>query len=117
MSITERQREILKRIISEFMRTAQAVGSVTLSEKHNLGISPATLRAEMARLVKQGYLSKPHSSSGRIPTTMGIRFFLDDILREEELDSLKKTEIKEKIFQKRFKRSKFIVASPFDLIF
>ncbi|MBN2015599.1 hypothetical protein JW766_02095 [Candidatus Dojkabacteria bacterium] len=108
MTITKRQEEILKRIIKEFMKTAQAVGSLTLSEKYDLGVSPATLRAEMSRLVEEGYLSKPHSSSGRIPTTLGIRYFLEEILREEEMEALQEAEIKEHLFHNRFQRSKFI---------
>jgi len=108
MPLTKRQEKILKAIIDEFMTTAEAVGSLTLSDKYGLGISPATLRSEMANLVHDGYLFKEHSSSGRKPTTLGIRYFLDEILREEELDKIKETKIKEKIFQKRFNRSGFM---------
>lgn len=108
MELTERQKAILKAIISEFMDSAQAVGSVTLSSRYDLDASPATLRAEMARLVDDGYLFKEHSSSGRVPTTLGIRYFLDEMFEEGELDRLQETEIKESIFQKRFNRIGFI---------
>lgn len=108
MPLTKRQERILKAIIDEFMSTAEAVGSLTLSDKYGLGISPATLRAEMADLVHEGYLLKEHSSAGRKPTTLGIRYFLDEILKEDEMDKVKETKCREKLFQKRFHRSGFI---------
>jgi heat-inducible transcriptional repressor len=111
MSITVRQVDILKAIIKEFMKTADAVGSLTLPDKYKLGISPATLRAEMTDLVQQGYLYKEHSSSGRLPTTLGLRFFLDEILEEEKVDKTKETNLKEKLFQNRFNKSVFIKES------
>ncbi|MFC1780270.1 hypothetical protein ACFLY9_01075 [Patescibacteria group bacterium] len=111
MTLTKRQVNILKSIISEFINTAHPVGSVTLYEKYDLGISPATLRAEMAKLVKEGFLHKAHSSSGRIPTTLGLRFFLDEILKEEKLDKVNETQLKEKLFQSRFHKDKFIKES------
>jgi len=108
MPLTKRQEEILNAIIQEFMDTAEAVGSLTLSDKYGLGISPATLRSEMSDLVHEGYLFKEHSSAGRKPTTLGIRYFLDQILSEEELDKIEETKCKEKLFQKRFNRSGFM---------
>ncbi|MBU0975594.1 MAG: hypothetical protein ABIE03_04490 [Patescibacteria group bacterium] len=108
MPITNRQRRILQAIMSEFMDTAEAVGSLTLADKYDIGVSPATLRSEMATLVKQGFLLKEHSSSGRIPTGIGIRYFIDEMLKEEEPDSLEQTRLKERLFQSRFNRALFI---------
>lgn len=106
--ITARQKKILKIVVKEFMKSAEPVGSVTLSKKYDLGISPATLRAEMGKLVDEGYLYKEHSSSGRIPTTMGLRFFLNEMLKEKQIDKVKETKLKEKLFQRRFNKSQFI---------
>lgn len=108
MSLTKRQKKLLRAIITEFLETAQAVGSLTLADKYGLDVSPATLRAEMARLVDEGYLLQEHSSAGRLPTTLGFRYFLDEMLQEEELDKVKEARIKEKIFQKRFDRGKIM---------
>jgi transcriptional regulator of heat shock response len=108
VDLTKRQRRILRAIVSEFVETGIPVGSLTLAEKHDIGVSPATLRAEMSKLVDEGFLFKEHSSAGRIPTTLGFRYFLDEMLKEEKVDKLKETQIREKIFQKRFDRNKFI---------
>ena len=67
-SITERQKEILMAIIREFMSNADEVGSLALLEKYKLGISSATVRNEMAKLMELGLLEKSHISSGRYPT-------------------------------------------------
>ena len=74
MPLTKRQKAILAKIIREFMKEGEPIGSVMLSDKYDLGISPATLRSEMAKLAKEGYLYKVHSYSGRIPTTLGFRY-------------------------------------------
>lgn len=108
MELTKRQKKILKAIINEFIKNGLPVGSLTLSEKYGIGVSPATLRAEMANLVKGGYLYKEHSSAGRVPTTLGLRYFLDEMLKEDHLNKVKETQAREKIFQKRFDRSKFV---------
>lgn len=108
MSLTKRQREILKSVVSEFIESGVPVGSLTLADKYDIGVSPATLRSEMSKLVKDGYLYKAHTSAGRIPTTLGFRYFLDEMLKEKELNKVNETRVKEKLFQKRFDRNKFI---------
>ncbi len=108
MEITKRQKRILKAIINEYIKSARPVGSLLLYEKYNLGVSPATLRSEMAKLVKAGFLYKPHLSSGKIPTNVGLRFFLNEIIKEEKIDSIKETELKEKMFQTRYSKNEFL---------
>lgn len=108
MSITKRQRSILKKIVDEFIKTGEPVGSISLTKQYKLGISPATLRAEMSNLADEGYLYKEHASSGRIPTTLGIRFYIDRILKEDAFDKIVETKLKERIFQKRFDQHKFV---------
>ncbi len=101
--LTERQELLLKAIIEEFMQTACAVGSIDLPTKYNLNVSPATIRNEMAKLVEMGYLEKPHSSSGRIPTTTAFRLFLQELIDElEELAVQEEAQLNERIFQNRF---------------
>lgn len=83
-NISDRQQQLLNAIINEFIETAQAVGSLNLidNKKYNFKISSATIRNEMAELVIQGFLYKKHSSAGRIPTTKGWRFFVDEVRKQ-----------------------------------
>lgn len=77
MKITERQRQILCHIIEEYAETASPVGSVTMAKL--FGVSPATIRAEMARLEALGLVAQPHTSAGRIPTDAGYRFYVNNL--------------------------------------
>lgn len=81
----ERQELILGSIIKEYVDSAVPVGSSLLFEKYDFGVSPATIRAEMLGLENEGYLYQPHTSSGRIPTDKGFRYFVDELMREKEL--------------------------------
>ena len=84
-NLTTRQIQILKAIIEEYIETAAPVGSEMLDKKYNLGISPATIRNEMVRLTSLGYLKQPHTSAGRIPTSMGMKFYVDQLMEEKAL--------------------------------
>lgn len=77
MGITKRQREILCQIIEDYAETASPVGSVTLAKL--FGVSPATIRAEMARLEGLGLIAQPHTSAGRVPTDAGYRFYVNGL--------------------------------------
>jgi len=77
MEITERQKNILYQIIEEYAETASPVGSVTLAKL--FGVSPATIRAEMARLENLGLIAQPHTSAGRVPTDAGYRFYVNNL--------------------------------------
>lgn len=101
--MTPRQVKLLHAIIDDFINNATAVGSLSLTHRYNLGVSPATIRNEMSDLVEQGYLEKPHSSSGRIPTNMAYRYFIREILRElDDLEHTLTANIYEELFQHRF---------------
>ncbi|MEN1969348.1 heat-inducible transcriptional repressor HrcA [Lentibacillus sp. N15] len=78
--LTERQMLILQVIIDDFIQTAQPVGSRAISKKENISYSPATIRNVMADLEEMGFLEKTHSSSGRIPSEKGYRFYVDHLL-------------------------------------
>ena len=77
MEITPRQRDILSQIIEEYAETASPVGSVTMAKL--FGVSPATIRAEMARLEALGLIEQPHTSAGRVPTDAGYRFYVNNL--------------------------------------
>lgn len=81
MKITDRQEDILEKIIREYINGAEPVSSQFLEKKYDLGLSPATIRAEMHRLEKEGFLFQPHASSGRVPTDRGYRFFVDELMQ------------------------------------
>lgn len=83
--LTERQSRILELIIGAYVETAVPVASQSIGRRYRLGVSPATIRHEMADLEAQGYLSQPHTSAGRIPTDKGYRFYVEWLMREEEL--------------------------------
>ncbi len=80
-----RQQKILETIIKEYTDTARPVSSEILVEKYKFNISPATIRAEMKRLEKEGYLCQPYTSAGRVPTDKGYRFFINSLMKNREL--------------------------------
>jgi len=107
--MTPRQKQLLAAIIQEFISTATAVGSISLNDKYKFKVSPATIRNEMAALVREGYLDKPHSSAGRVPTTMGLRYFIEEQLQElEELDTVAKEKVKSQLYNLRFDKEMLI---------
>ena len=91
--ITERQSQILDRIIHEHINGARPVSSQLLEKKHDFDVSSATLRNEMQQLTKKGYLYQPHISAGRLPTDKGYRYFVDKLM-EKELSTAWQKEIK-----------------------
>lgn len=107
-NLTQRQIEILKAIVEEYIETAEPVGSETLEKKHNLSASPATIRNEMVRLSNLGYLKKPHSSAGRIPTSMGMKFYVTQLMKEKELSVVEEVALKEKVWDYREKTQHFL---------
>ncbi len=106
--LTARQVEILKSLIEEYIETAEAVGSETLEKKHNLSASPATIRNEMVRLTQLGYLKKPHISAGRVPTPLGMRFYVKQLMKEKELSTAEEVSLKEKVWDLREKEREFL---------
>ncbi len=108
--LTNRQIRILKLIVDDFIKTGQPVGSRTLSKRLGAEISPATIRNEMSDLVDYGYILQPHISAGRIPTLLGLRYYIDEEVLEhtndefciEGMDSLLASEYErnEKLLQK-----------------
>jgi heat-inducible transcriptional repressor len=73
----ERRLEVLRAIVEDYVQTREPVGSRVLTERHGLGVSPATIRNDMAALEEAGYIAQPHTSAGRIPTDKGYRLFVD----------------------------------------
>lgn len=78
--LSQRQRLILQSIVDDYIRTAEPVGSRSISKRKDVGFSPATIRNEMADLEELGYLEQPHTSAGRIPSHLGYRFYVDHLI-------------------------------------
>jgi heat-inducible transcriptional repressor len=107
-NLTQRQVEILRSVIEEYIETAEAVGSETIEKKHNLSASPATIRNEMVKLSEYGYLKKPHSSAGRIPTAIGMKFYVRELMKEKELSTVEEVALKEKVWDYRERMQRFL---------
>ena len=103
MDLTERQLNILKAIVKDYVETAEAVGSRTISKKYDFGISAATIRNEMSDLEDMGYLVQPHTSAGRIPTKKGYMLYVDSLMGNRELEENEK-EMLRKCVENNFNR-------------
>lgn len=85
--LSDRRQIVLRALIEEYIARALPVGSRTLVERYNLGISSATVRNELSLLEEMGYLAQPHTSAGRIPTDFGYRAFVNELLSESDPDN------------------------------
>ncbi len=85
MELDERKKLILGAIIESYIETAEPVGSRTIAKKHDLNVSPATIRNEMSDLEEMGLLEQPHTSAGRIPSHLGYRMYVDRLMKRYEL--------------------------------
>jgi transcriptional regulator of heat shock response len=90
---SDRRLEILRAIVEEYVQTQEPVGSKAIAENHALGISPATIRNEMAVLEEEGLIKQPHTSAGRIPTDRGYRIFVDKLATVKPLSNAERRAI------------------------
>jgi heat-inducible transcriptional repressor len=107
-NLTQRQIDILKSIIEEYINSAQAVGSETIEKKYNLSASPATIRNEMVKLTELGFLEKPHASAGRIPTAVGMRLYVKELMKTKQLSTVEEVALKEKVWDYRDHLDRFL---------
>lgn len=96
----ERKKKILQAVIDEYVNTAEPVSSSALVEKYGLNYSSATVRNELADLEKNGYLDKTHTSSGRVPSEKGYRFYVDELIKEDDISLEEMKYIQEKLSTK-----------------
>ena len=108
MELTERKLRILQAIISDYVKTAEPVGSRTISKKYDLGISPATIRNEMADLEEMGYLTHPHTSAGRVPSDMAYRLYVNALMEKKELSKEEKNVIAQRLHSNVYEFEKTI---------
>lgn len=83
--LNHRKKQILQAIVDDYISTGEPIGSTTICKKYNLGVSPATIRNEMADLEKDGYITNVHAFSGRIPSVKGYRLYVDDLLPKRKM--------------------------------
>lgn len=95
--LDERKRQVLRAIIDSYIETAEPVGSRTIARRHDLGVSSATIRNEMADLEETGYLQQPHVSAGRVPSDKGYRFYVDTLVEPHAFTPLDYLRIQQEI--------------------
>ncbi len=88
MKLDERKKKILSSVVEDYIASAEPVGSKTLVEKYKLNYSSATIRNEMKILEDEGYLEQVHISSGRVPSTKGYRYYVDNLMKDKNLSML-----------------------------
>ncbi len=115
MSLSERQKQILKAVISDYVLTAEPVGSKNLIKRYDLSISSATVRNEMMALEELGYLEKPHTSAGRIPSDKGYRAYVDELLTLSPLPEATQQQIEER-FADKVQEVAQLIKSSVDLL-
>jgi len=95
--LSRRAQKILHAVVTEYLSVGDAVGSRTVTRRHDLGLSPATVRNVMADLEELGLLEQRHTSAGRVPTTSGLRFFIDSLLKVRGLTPRERDDIRERV--------------------
>lgn len=106
--LSERQLQILKAIIEEYIETAEPVASETLDKKYNLGVSPATIRNEMVKLTSAGYLKQPHTSAGRTPTPVALKLYVGKLMKPKELSVAQEVKVRQGIWDYRAQMDKVL---------
>ncbi len=106
--LTQRQLQILKSIVEEYIETAEPVGSDKLDKKYNLGVSPATIRNEMVKLTQAGFLKQPHTSAGRVPTSAALKLYVNKLMQAKELSVTDEVKVKQKIWDYRSRLDKLL---------
>jgi heat-inducible transcriptional repressor len=95
--LNERERQVLEAVVRTYVDTAEPAGSRTLSRRHELGVSPATIRNTMSDLEDKGYLFHPHTSAGRIPTDLAYRLFVDQLIRPATLTDIERRKLAQEL--------------------
>ena len=106
--LTERRAAILQLIVDVYVRSAMPVGSENIVRTHRLGLSSATLRNEMARLEEDGYIRHPHTSSGRVPSDKGYRYYVETLMQDTEIPNEEKLRILHQFHQSSMEISEWL---------
>src|ERR671937_2123372 len=95
--LTDRERQVLVAVIETYVQTAEPAGSRTIAKRHQLGLSPATIRNTMSDLEEKGYLYHPHTSAGRIPTDLAYRVYVDSLIHLSPLGEEARGHLREQL--------------------
>jgi heat-inducible transcriptional repressor len=116
MGLSARKKQILQAVITDYVKSAQPVGSRTIARRYMVGLSPATIRNEMADLEEAGYLIQPHTSAGRIPSQMGYRYYVDQLMETSDLEDEDKAKINQVYEYEKLKEIEEIIRHTSRLI-
>jgi heat-inducible transcriptional repressor len=94
--LNHRARKILSAVVHEYLNTGEAVGSRTVTRRYGIDLSPATVRNVMSDLEEAGLLKQPHTSAGRVPTDLGLRFFVDSLLKVRSLSAKEREDLSQR---------------------
>ena len=108
MELTERKKKVLRSVVDLYIRTAEPVGSKAITELPDMNYSSATIRNEMAELTAMGYLEQPHTSAGRVPSAVGYRLYVDELMAEYRLSIDETKSISSAIEEKMKKVDKMV---------
>lgn len=108
VTLSERQQNILRLVVQEYVKTATPIGSKSIATNYNLGVSPATIRNDMAALEEYGYLMHPHTSAGRVPTEAGYRYFVEKLMEQVELPNEEQRMISHQFHQARLELDQWL---------
>ncbi len=106
--LNPRKDAILRALVEEYIRTAEPVASQALAEKYTLGFSPATIRIDMKSLEEDGFIYQRHTSSGRIPTDLGYRYFVEWLMPESTLSAEEQRLIRHQFYQVQFQLDQWV---------
>lgn len=101
VTLSDRQKQLLKAIIEIYVKGGEPVSSDLIEKSHDLGVSPATIRNEMVRLTDGGFLKQPHVSAGRIPTAMGFRVYISELMKMKDIPVVDEVAIRQQVLEKR----------------
>lgn len=115
MLIDSRKRQVLRAIVEDYVASAEPVGSRALARKHQLGVSSATIRNEMADLEAMGLLDKPHTSAGRVPSDRGYRLYVDSLMEPAQLDEARTAQVRS-LFLSQVREIEYLINQTLHLL-
>lgn len=99
--LSDRHKQLLKAIIETYVKSGEPVSSELIEKAYDLGVSPATIRNEMVRLTDLGFLKQPHVSAGRVPTAMGFRVYISELMKMKDVPIVDEVSIRQQMFDAR----------------
>lgn len=107
-SLSNRQQELLRAVIELYVKSGEPISSELIEKSYNLGVSPATIRNEMVRLTEMGYIRQPHTSAGRTPTVLGMRFYIGELMKEKQLPIVDEVTIRQQLLDQKARLEKML---------